>query len=117
MARPRTQVFAIVLLIVLVLSPRAGKGQSVEKSPAELIHEMAQRPPVVEACGEFYRAAERDQADLESLVGFGASTIPAVDAALDSIDEKGQGSEFVNIGGLLLLADAPWIMPLLSRWV
>lgn len=97
----------IVLLIVFALSHHAAKGQSAEKSSSDLIREMAQRPPVVAGtCGEFHYAAERDQADLESLVRFGAPAIPAVDAALGSIDEKGQGSEFVNIGGPLLIAGA-----------
>ena len=97
----------IMLLIAFVLSQRAGKGQSAEKSPSDLIREMAQRPPVIAgSCGEFYHAAERDHADLESLVLFGASAIPVVEAALDSIDQKGQDSEFKNIGSSLLIADA-----------
>lgn len=97
----------IVLLIVFALSQRAGRGQSDETSPSDLIREVARRPPVIAGtCGEFHYAAEREHSDLESLVRFGAEAIPAIDAALDSIDQKGQGSEFVDAAGLLLLADA-----------
>jgi hypothetical protein len=91
-------------------------------------------------CGEFHAADERNKSNLESLVRFGAEAIPAVDAALDSIDEKGRDSEFDNIGSFLLMADArlkgaaafprlrqmrgdprfamdnTWIMQPLSRW-
>lgn len=58
------------------------------------------------SCGEFHAPAERNKSNLESLVRFGAEAIPAVDAALDSIDEKGRDSEFDNIGSFLLMADA-----------
>src|ERR1700733_674341 len=44
-----------------------------------------------------FTLAERNKSNLESLVRFGAEAIPAVDAALDSIDEKGRDSEFDNI--------------------
>ena len=95
------------MLFVFALSQPAGKGQSAEKSPADLILQAARRPPVIAgSCGEFYHAAEQNNADLESLVRFGAVAIPAVDAALDSIDEKSRDSEFENISGLLLIADA-----------
>lgn len=68
---------------------------------------MAQRPPVVAgSCGEFHYAAEQRESDLDSLVRLGASAIPVVDAALDSIGEKGEGSGFLNIGDSLLIADA-----------
>jgi hypothetical protein len=97
----------IVLLAASGLSQGDGSGQNRAQSPSDLILDATRRPPIIAgSCGEFYAAAERNKSDLESLVRFGAEAIPAVDAALDSIDEKGHDSEFDNIGSFLLIADA-----------
>jgi hypothetical protein len=97
----------IVLLIVSMLSQRGGKGQSSEQSPSDLIRDKAHRPVVVAgSCGDFHGAAVQNSSDLQSMVRFRASAIPAIDAALDSIDKKGRDSEFNNIGSFLLIADA-----------
>jgi hypothetical protein len=68
-----------------------------------LIHQ-----PVVVAgtLGQFYAAAEAEAAVVQGLVKLGASAIPDIDAALDSIEKRGRDSEFLNGSDALLSAYA-----------
>jgi hypothetical protein len=92
-------------MFLFLLFQSSGMGQPKEQSASDLIQELSHQPEVVAVPSDnYYPAAE--QAFVESLVKLGPPAIPDIDAALDSLEKRGFGSEFIRGSDGLLIAYA-----------
>jgi len=101
-----TAAIGILLLVtVFGLSPKGGLCQTNEQPACTLIRSLVQghQKPGERtwfSCG-LTREDQKDIATAKSLVEMGASAIPCLEKALDSIEKQGEESEFAAAGGLL----------------
>ena len=109
----RTTAIASLAGVALLGLVTAGVGsaQTKEQSPADLIRFLtyqSDRPPSFAqefgqlSCGSEDAEAHDSRAAAASLARLGASALPSLEGALDSIEKKGERSEFSS--------GAPWLL-------
>lgn len=104
----------LILAIVGFAIVDIGRGQATQ-SPVDLIkfitHQSDRKLSLACEFGQFPCGCEdaeirADRAAAASLVKLGASAVPSLESALDSLEGKGQDSEFANGAGWLFYAYA-----------
>jgi hypothetical protein len=133
--RPEGKTLGVMILlgIALLITPGGATGQTVPRSPSELIRYLtyqSDRPDkhggkkgenLAFDCGQLLGQGQDDRALTMSLVKMGESAVPAIEEALDSYEARGGKSNVPLQAGWVLLAYArikgPEAFPRLHRLI
>jgi hypothetical protein len=120
----------VILALLGFVIVNVGRGQSTERSPADLIkfltYQSDRQPnPMREfgvfSCGWADVEGHENREAAASLVKLGASAIPSLEGALDSVERQGRQSEFTAGATWLLYAyaklEGPIAYPRLQRMI